>query len=165
MSAYQDVEVKTGEFRVARGNSRLLTRGVGSCVVVCVWDQTRTMGGMAHIPMPGPADPPAEALRSPGLFADTALPGLIRLMEREGALRLDLAVRLTGAGNMFAGGQGAFMNAIPRDLLHAAIQAIQAQGLHVAAQSVGGSFGRSVSFNVRDGLITINLTNGETVVM
>ena len=166
MSSYQDVEVKTGEFRVARGDSRLLTRGVGSCVVVCVWDHARTMGGMAHIPMPSSAaGTPDEALRAPGLFADTALPELIRLMEREGVCRQNLSVRLIGAGNMFAGGQGDFMNAIPRNLLHGATQVVQALGLHVAAQSVGGTFGRSVSFNVRSGLININLTNGDVVAL
>jgi|GEM_PF-716867 len=159
------IEVKTGEFSAAGGACLLLTRGVGSCVVACLWDSGQKVGGMAHVPQPCSDPTEWEATIRPGLFADTALAGLFRLMQARGARRERVSVRLAGAGNMFAGIDGGFMGDIATGVLEGVNAAVRSLGLFVAARSVGGMYGRSVFFNVATGLIEVRLTNGEHVAL
>lgn len=163
----------TGEFKFAQGDCLLLTRGVGSCVVACLWDGGRKIGGMAHVPLPGSApssslsrspverDAGDEAALRPGLYADTALAGLLRLMLAGGARRERVSVRLVGAGNMFEGCDGGFMGGVSKGVLAGVTAAVGSLGLFVSAQSVGGMYGRSVFFDVAGGLIRVRLTNGD----
>ncbi|AGW14952.1 chemotaxis protein CheD [Megalodesulfovibrio gigas] len=157
--------VLTGEFKMARNAGLLVARGVGSCVVACLWDQARKLGGMAHIPMPSSSLDVQEAAHSPGLYADTALVGLLLPMERRGARREHMSVRLAGAGNMFEGCEVGFMGQLPTGILTSVTEVLRTLGLHVAAQSVGGAFGRSVFFDVGSGAIEVKLTNGKRVLL
>jgi len=48
--------LKTGELAIGEGQDVLCTRGVGSCIVTCLWDRKRVLGGMAHIPRPAASE-------------------------------------------------------------------------------------------------------------
>ncbi|MBW2067237.1 MAG: hypothetical protein JRJ03_20220 [Deltaproteobacteria bacterium] len=97
----KELVVKTGGLIVAEGQKTLYTGGVGSCVVACLWDMKKFIGGMAHIPQSVSTgdDPGISAL--PAVSPDRALPFLLLMMENRGAARKNILVRLAGAGNMF----------------------------------------------------------------
>lgn len=159
----KEFEVRTGDFRFAQGGGLLLTRGVGSCVVACLWDATSRIGGMAHIPLGDSRLSTSEETGRPGLFADTALPCLLGLMLARGARRERVTVRLVGAGNMFEGRDEGFMGEVTQGILDGVDAAIESLGLIVRDRSLGGMHGRSVFFDVGTGRIEVRLTNGERV--
>lgn len=160
---HRQYELRTGEYRLATGQGLLLTRGVGSCVVVCLWDGVGKIGGMAHIALGDSSYAAQEKWERPGLFADTALVVLLDCMLARGASRGRLSARLAGAGNMFAGRDQGFMGEVSQGVLDGVSGVLEKLGLPVQAQSVGGMHGRSVFFDVATGRIDIRLTNGERV--
>ncbi|MBW1956664.1 MAG: chemotaxis protein CheD [Deltaproteobacteria bacterium] len=156
----------TGDLLVAEGHKILYTGGVGSCVVVCLWDMKRLIGGMAHIPHPTSSlvdDPeiPAHPASSP----DRALPLLFRLMEKRGARRETTSARLAGAGNMFGMPDDCFIGNIGRSILDKARNIIYGLDLIINGESVGGGYGRSIRFDIGTGEVFITLTNGERLTL
>jgi chemotaxis protein CheD len=86
-------------------------------------------------------------------------------MLKLGVKQSNLEIRLIGAGNMFLNVvEGSPMD-VGKIILHSTMDALYLAGLPLKSQSVGGNFGRSVTFSISSGLINVNLTNGDNVIL
>lgn len=157
-----EILIKTSELQVAAGGKTLLTLGVGSCVVACMWDPDARLGGMAHMFLPTSHDDPCGQALNPGTAPDSALPYMLDLMERRGARRERIVVRLIGGGNMFECVEAGMTGDIGVQILSNSLAILEQLGLPVAGRSVGGRLGRNVSFNIENGEITVRTTDGRT---
>lgn len=149
--------VGMGEFGVA-AHGRLAVRGLGSCVAVIVHDASTHVGGIAHVMLP--SHTLARNQERPAKFADTAVPLLVGEMERAGAHRHNLRVRLVGGAKMFDTlGPDGTMHMGERNLV-ACRAAVAHAGLVVAGEEVGGQRGRSILFDVLRGTVTVRTLGG-----
>jgi chemotaxis protein CheD len=121
---------------------------VGSCIALALHHPRLKKGAMAHIVLPDSAGRPG----APGKFADTAIPGMLELMKTFGAPLQCLTAKLAGGANMF-GNSGPLQ--IGEANVTAVVQALRAAGIRVAAQDVGGSRGRRVTFECEGGAMIV----------
>jgi chemotaxis protein CheD len=152
--------LKTGERAVAGPTMVLATAGIGSCIVICLWDQVRRVGGMAHIPFPEDESRGTDFFRNPGLSPDTAVPCILNLMLKRGSLIKDIVAKIAGAGNMFAKMEVGPMIDLVKSILDNAHAALAAHGLPLIGHSVGGVLGRSLTFDTDSGLVEVKFTDG-----
>lgn len=145
--------VGLGEARTLRAQPGqadcLVAYGLGSCVVVCLWDAVARVAGMAHVVLPG-ADP--SGAPNPK-FARSVLPALIGLMQAEGAgadPRRFVARLAGGAQVLTIDGPGSLPRIGEQNSL-ALQEALAAAGVPIQATDLGGSKGRSVWFDPREG--------------
>jgi chemotaxis protein CheD len=157
--------LRTGELCVGLAGDTLTTDGIGSCVVICMWDRIRKIGSMAHMFLAKDERVGLARVGPEGASPDRAVPCLLHLMLGLGATQRKISVRLVGAGNMFSGVADGSPVDVGRSILSSTLQALVNAGLTVSSQSVGGRFGRSVKFSVGSGLIQIELTNGVQVLL
>jgi len=147
----QTLEVNTADFAVASEPMVLESSGIGSCVVVCFYDQTQKRGALCHIMLP--KQPDAGAL-NPLRFADTALPMVLEKLEAMGSPRANLIAHIVGGAHMFKT-LGAFVNHIGGQNVAAVQQTLAQQGIPIESMNVGGDKGRSVSFALDSGIVNI----------
>src|SRR5919202_1330423 len=127
----------------------LVAYGLGSCVAICLWDPASRGGAMAHVVLPG-ADP--SGAPNPK-FAKSALPALISLMQNEGAgpdPRRYVA-RLAGGAEVLAIGGTGKLPRIGEQNAIAVRESLEAAGVPIQASELGGTRGRSVWFDPREG--------------
>lgn len=145
--------VPAGEHRVGQGDGILAVAGLGSCVALMLFDPETRVGGLAHVLLPDPtfASQPERHWR----YATTAVPELVRELVRAGASRSRLRARLVGGASMF-------QEIMPKDQpnigernVAAARSALFEHGVPVVGEQVGGSFGRSVEFDLGSGRVRI----------
>lgn len=147
------VLVRPGEVRTARAGSRLATLGLGSCVAVALYDPERRLGGLAHAVLPEPLAGRAPEPR--GRFASSVIPWLLDLLVAEGADPGRIHARLAGGASMFPTLQANGAQSMGARNTSAARAALDAAGIPVLAEDVGGSHGRSVLFDVAEGRIVV----------
>src|SRR5687767_46051 len=94
--------LNTGDAAIGRSPDILYTSGIGSCVVICLWDEVALIGGMAHMPLPESKDSATRDWFSFGVSPEIAFPYLLGKMKALGSLHENLTLRLVGGGNMFA---------------------------------------------------------------
>jgi len=152
--------VGVGEMAVTREEgSALKTMALGSCVSLLIRDKVSGTIGMAHVALPDSAISPDRALQRPGHFADTAVPALLKAMERAARAQLQrrsLQVKLAGGANV-ADPNNTF-NIGKRNIL-AVRKALWGHRLGPMAEDVGKNVSRTVVFEVEDGRVTINNPN------
>jgi len=135
---------------VAAPSPARLRAVLGSCVGVAIHCPRRRLGVLAHVVLPdssGRSD-------SPGKYANTAVPEMLRALTRAGAPTSGLAAKLAGGASMF-GHEGPLQ--IGDANVQAVVEALQKAGGRVAARDVGGRVGRRVTLDCETGQFTIEI--------
>lgn len=123
---------------------------LGSCVGIALYHRRLKLGALAHVVLPDSTGRPGV----PGKFADTAVPHMVQQLEAKGAMRSQLVVRIAGGACMF--GVGGPLQ-IGDANIEAVTKALNAMGLRVQAQDVGGTKGRRVTLDCATGQLLVQI--------
>ncbi|MGB8169336.1 MAG: chemotaxis protein CheD [Chthoniobacteraceae bacterium] len=118
----------------------LVTTVLGTCVAVCLWDRVERIGGINHFMLPFWN---GAGLASPK-FGNIAVPRLIEQLEKYGCKRANLIAKVFGGKS--ADDDHALLNIGARNAELAETMLAEAC-ISVTARSLGGPFGRKLSFN------------------
>lgn len=149
------VVVGLGEWSVSNDrDTTLVCQGLGSCVALCAYDPVARVGGMAHCVLPHSAE--GRNTGASAKFVDAGIPILLAEMERLGASRSRMILKLVGGARMITvPGVTAALNIGDRNIesAHATLAAL---GLRLAAEDTGGSRGRTVRLHVGTGQLVVS---------
>jgi len=143
--------VGIGEYRVAESPGTVITRGLGSCVGVIIYDSTLRTGGLAHVMLPSSKE--FSNFSNPYKFADLAVPALHRELCQKGCK--SMRAKIAGGAKMFA-----FASDRPgfdigmRNVEHVK-KVLGELGVPLVASDVGGSWGRTVTLNTETGVTKV----------
>ena len=154
-SVTRRVSVRVADLAAARGDAVLQTVGLGSCVAIVLYDAASTVGGLAHVLLPSPAQ--TRDRTNPAKVASTAVPALVDEMQRLGAGHPGgYTARLVGGASMFGSllAAGTGINIGERNTV-ASRDAIRTAGIALVAEDVGGDHGRSVYLHLADGRLQV----------
>jgi chemotaxis protein CheD len=153
--------VAAGERRVGKAEGMFAVLGIGSCVIVVLYDGGAQVGGMAHILLPDPSYNEHSARR--WRYATTAIPGLVEEVVAAGALRGRLTARIVGGASMFQELLPKNEPNIGERNISAVRTVLPSGGIPVVGEDVGGDYGRSVFFKLSDGRVRVTAHGREHV--
>ena len=140
----------------------LLTAGLGSCIGICIHDPLLKVGGMAHIMLPTAS---ISLGGNPAKYADTALELLLKEISGMGANKARLKAKMAGGAQMFSFPGKPPVLKIGERNAEAVQKELKKHGIPLLVADVGGSFGRTIYFDVGTGELRIRTINhGEKVV-
>jgi chemotaxis protein CheD len=156
-TALNEVRVAMAEMKTESKPIDLVT-SVGSCVALCLYDSANRCGGLAHIMLPNSAIAPKDSL--PAKFADTAVPALAKAVRGISRREACLSAKIAGGANIFS---NLSSNGSPIGVknVEAVKAALTANKIRLAAEDVGGSYGRRIAFKIKTGAAIIRFSNGE----
>ncbi len=155
--AVNEVRVAMAEMKTESKPIELVT-SVGSCVALCLYDSAKRCGGLAHIMLPNSAIAPKDSL--PAKFADTAVPALAKAVREINGGEACLSAKIAGGANIFSNltSNG---SSIGVKNVEAVKAALNANKIRLVAEDVGGSYGRRITFKIKNGAAIIRFSNGE----
>lgn len=153
-NAAKETLVGMGQIAAGRAPERMKAV-LGSCIALAIYHPRLKTGVMAHIVLPDSAGRGG----TPGKFADTAVPEMLRLLKELGTPAHGLTAKLAGGANMF-GGSGPLQ--IGDSNAEAVSQALKSVGIRAAEQDVGGTKGRRVAFDCASGEMTVECAGQAT---
>ncbi|MBM3788238.1 MAG: chemotaxis protein CheD [Acidobacteria bacterium] len=122
-------------------NTDLVTYALGSCIGVAALDSQNGVGGLLHFLLPDSRQDQTRAQEQPAMYADSGIPHLIRSMEKLGAERSKIRVRLAGGARMMT--ESSHLAVGKRNQL-AARRVLWQMGVMVEMEAVGGSASRTM---------------------
>ena len=156
------INVGMADFKTAKSPDILLTAGLGSCIGICIHDAFLKVGGMAHIMLPTAS---GSLGGNPAKYADTALKLLLDEIVGLGANKSRLRAKIAGGAQMFSfPGKPPVLKIGERNAEAVGLE-LKKHGIPLLISDVGGSFGRTIYFDVGTGELRIRTINhGEKVV-
>ena len=146
----EHVEVKIGEVTVSSGTAVLSASGVGSCLVITIYDPHHKIVGMAHAMLSyKDTGSPASDIK----YIEPAIDKMLAEIVTLGGERAKLEAKLIGGANMFR----ALVSDISQNNIRAAEKKLKKEGIALVGESVGGTLGRSVEFSCATGLVSVKI--------
>jgi chemotaxis protein CheD len=136
----------------------LETLSLGSCIGVCLYDPTTTIGGMLHYQLPSSTMNPARAKINPLMFADTGMKLLIDKILAIGANEKQLQVKIAGGAAMDIGPNGFDIG--KRNYL-AIKKVLWQHRMFIKAEDIGGSSPRNMYLDIANGTVKIKVNGSE----
>lgn len=152
------ISVGMGQVAVGRASDQL-NCVLGSCIGLLLYHPRLHVAGLAHVML---ADSCGRKT-TPGKFADTAVPHLVELLEREGAGAAGLVAKLAGGANMFGTPTGPMQ--IGQNNAAAVLQQLKRFRIRVVATHLGGNRGRRITLNCANGELTVEIPQEGTVTL
>lgn len=148
-------QIKTG-----KAPEQFAVYGIGSCIILSIYDSAKQVGGVAHIMLPDSTGMNLSSL-NPVKFADTAVPALIEAVLDRGGIFGNLEAKIFGGSEMFPPTED-YDNTIGRDNTKAVKMALQKQGIPLKSEDTGGTHGRSIEFDLTNGKVKVYIVGEET---
>jgi len=147
-----NLTIGIGDLKVCKSPDVLVTYALGSCVGICLLDSSTGVGGLSHIMLPD-STAGVNGAATPMRFADTAIPMLIREMEKLGASRSRLRAKIAGGATMFALANDKF-NIGDRNVAEVK-KMLARERIPILAEDTGADYGRTVFFYPETGVMEI----------
>lgn len=144
------IDVGTSDFAIDHKPKILRTTGIGSCIVICLYDKTTTTGALAHVMLPHQHNDDHD----PGRYLDSAIPIVIAQLKKQNILINNLVATIVGGANMFPdlwSGE----NSVGTSNINTIKQILKELNIPIVLEVVGGSSGRSLEFELEYGKVNI----------
>lgn len=150
------IVVNMGDYKTARGEKKLMTKDLGSCVGVAVRDPQTGVGGLLHVMLPRhSATRAAETSFVAAKYADTGLDEMIKTLVLQGAGREHLVAKIAGAAHMIKNATIPESQDISSRNLNAVKEKLEELQIPLLAADVGEHFPRTVVFEPGNGTFKI----------
>jgi chemotaxis protein CheD len=154
------IVVKVADLNIVSEEGELATLGLGSCVAICLHDPVAKVAGMAHVLLPNKSL--SRNAENPAKFPQSAIPLLVEKMRGLGAEKSRITARLVGGASMFGNLSPSGAVQMGERNVVASRQVLVEQGIKITDEATGGTTGRSIRLQAKDGALFIRtLAGGE----
>lgn len=147
------IEVNMAAMEISQAPGRLITRGLGSCLGITLYDPVKKIGGMVH-----PMLPDIEKARiksNPSRFVNSAIRNLIEELDKRGCVRNQLVAKVFGGAHMFGFVTSDSILNVGQKNIEMAQMVFKEMDIKIAVQEIGGSFGRTIELFLETGKVLV----------
>lgn len=143
------INVEMGSFMVAPSPIILESKGIGSCVAVCLYEKNDKIGGMVRIMAPKGGGKDINPIR----FANRGISNLLEGMFLLGCEKRHITAKIFGGASLFP--NLAEIDALGRENIKVVKKKLRVLKIRIMAEDLGGNKGKSIYFDTRDGSVMI----------
>jgi len=143
--------VGIAQMAVTKAPEQICCMGLGSCVAVFLYDPTTKVGGVVHVLLPRAP----QGAKVPTKYANTAVGKLLTEVLVKGARKEHLRAKLVGGAQMFPN-LSISVSDIGKENCDEAKKALRQLGVRLAAEDILGTRGRSATFDLETGRVSIS---------
>lgn len=144
------IDIPTASYAVASAPDTLTTVSIGSCVAICLYSSSASVGALMHCMLPRAE----QHMTNPYLYTDTALSSITKELIERGVTVQELTAKIVGGAQMFPTLHTEGQDIGKRNIDEAKLL-LKVIGIPIVASDVGGNNGRSLVFDLTTGGVTI----------
>lgn len=152
------VKVGIAQLDIVKMPRTIRTSGLGSCVGVVLYDETKNIAGMVHIMLPDSSLSRTQTLNE-AKFADTGISALIQKLKQEGVQPFRLKAKIAGGAQMFKFTADKDTIRIGPRNVDAVKSELAKNKIPIIGEDTGGNSGRTIEFNPATCKLTIRTVN------
>lgn len=157
-----NISVSMAGLEVGRGNVIFKTF-VGSCVSICIYDELKKIGSMAHVMLPkNNTSQTTIGTTMAGKFADDAIETILMKMNAISPI-LKLRAKIAGGAKIFAHETDEGILNIGNKNIRIIHEILKEKNIPLVAESVGSNNGRWVTFSCYDQKLIVKEKNIEEI--
>ena len=147
--------VLPGNFMITTEKDEVISTLLGSCVAACIRCCKTGIGGLNHFLLPstkGRIIKDDESMR----YGNFAMEKLIGSIIRSGGIRSSLEAKVFGGANLYDTNAA---TPVGRSNIQFVLDFIHSEGIQLAAEDIGGTYGRKIYFHPKTGKVKVQKLN------
>ncbi len=157
-NANQVIKVGIAQMDVVKAPNTIRTSGLGSCVGVVLYDESKQIAGLIHVMLPDSSLGRSDTVNV-AKFADTGIKALIELLKLEGVHAFRLKAKIAGGAQMFQfTSDKDSMRIGPRNVEAVKVE-LRKNSIPLVAEDTGGNSGRTIEFDPITSKLNIRTVN------
>lgn len=142
----------------------ILRTFVGSCIAICIYDEEKKIGGMAHVMLPkNNCGKSTKNTKQEGKFADEAIDIILEKLKNISP-DLKLQAKMAGGAKIFAHeSETGSLNIGNKNIIGIRL-ILQEKKIPLVSQSVGAKSGRWVTFHCDTQRVIVKEKEGEKII-
>ncbi|RKZ25340.1 chemotaxis protein CheD [bacterium] len=151
MSLEHNISVGLGKIVIAQSPAVIVAAGIGSCIIVCLYDSQTKTGAAAHIMLPYQNESKPDR-KKPAKYADTAIAKIVRKLKKRGISPNNLVAKIVGGAQLFYYSQ---VPNIGEQNIRVVKRLLHELKIPIVGNLTGGHFGRSIWFHCDTGKVIV----------
>ncbi|WP_146552106.1 chemotaxis protein CheD [Rummeliibacillus sp. SL167] len=152
------IKVGIAQMDIAKSPNSIRTSGLGSCVGVILYDESKKVAGLVHVMLPDSKLGRGDTINV-AKFADTGIPAMVDQLKQEGAQLFKLKAKIAGGAQMFQFTSSRDSMRIGPRNVEAVKQQLTNLSIPIVAEDTGGSSGRTIEFDTTTSILHIRTVN------
>ncbi len=151
--------VKIADMKVGKAPEVIASYGIGSCVVIGLYDPIKKIGGLLHFVLPEyrrRGNSPKNPLR----YGNLSVKLFIEKLEEAGGDRRRMVAKIAGGALMFPELVKNPENAIGKRNVEIAKRELKEANIRIVGEDTGDEYGRSIEFFLQSGKMRIRSYKG-----
>lgn len=150
----KELRVGIGDMKLTRGEGKIITYALGSCIGISFYDPFLRLGALLHIMLPEKGSMGDQNLFK---YADSGIQETLRKLTAFGFVKRRAEIKIAGGAKMFEiSGNASFGNIGQRNAIMVK-QVLNSEGLRIKREDIGGTCARTMSINVATGDVLIKV--------
>ena len=145
------IEVGMAQMEISVAPYVLVTRGLGSCLGIALYDSSRKVGTLAHAMLSCFSS--ARIKSNPAKFVDSVIPLMIEEMKKKGCSGVNLKAKLFGGAHMFSSIPVQSSFNVGAKNVKVAHDLFGEYNISIIADETGGNYGRTIFFDLNTGKV------------
>lgn len=150
----QSFTVGISDYAVSKNPNVLVTYALGSCVGICLYDNSMQVGGLSHIMLPDSTQFSRNETNRMK-FADTAIVDMVAEMRKLGADARRLTAKIAGGAKMFQTQPGSAIGSIGDRNVESVKLVLRKLQIPISGEDTGKDYGRTVYFDLSTGKMKV----------
>lgn len=146
-------EVGMAQMKTTSSPDILVTRGLGSCLGIVIYDPYKKTGSLAHTMLPHIEETKIKS--NPAKFVDSVISLMVNDLLKKGCLANNLVAKLFGGAHMFSSIplEGPF--GVGTKNIKAAKEKLAYYKIKIIAEDTGSNYGRTIFFDLTTGKVKV----------
>ena len=156
------IEVGMADMKVAVGPAVIVTRGLGSCLGIVIYDNIKKLAALAHPMLPKIDE--GRVKSNPYKFVDSAVMAMLEELKKKGCQPCFLCAKIFGGAHMFSSIPVSSVFNIGARNAEVAREVFAANNVKLTAEDIGGNSGRTIFVEAATGKVAVKtLFHGEKI--
>ncbi len=139
--------------KFTRGEGKIITYALGSCIGISLYDTRIKLGALIHIMLP--TCPPSDKSKNVYKFADTAISETVRKLSIMGGLKSSYVCKIAGGAQMFETNSTSAVANVGKHNIAAVKAALAKEGIRISSEQTGGKTARTMILDVTTGQVIL----------
>lgn len=158
MTITKEIIVEVSSYHIAGNPTKLMCLGLGSCLGIALYEPKARLGGLAHAMLPKFKE--GRNKTNLAKYVDTSIYLMVDDIIERGGKKNNLSAKLVGGSRMFLTMCEDTLDIGKRNI-NSAHETLKKEKIKIRAEEVGGTCGRTISFDLTTGKIQIRTSGKE----
>ncbi|MGN0151365.1 MAG: chemotaxis protein CheD [Wujia sp.] len=149
----ETIRVGIADMKTCSAPDKITTIGLGSCIGIVLYDETKKKAGLVHIMLPDSTK--IKQNQNKLKFADTGIDQLIGELEKEGVNKASLRAKIAGGARMFNFSSSTEAGSVGDKNIAAVREQLKKNGIRIVSEDVGLNYGRTIIFDPETSELTV----------